>query len=517
MQQVGMLPGIPATEPDVRASAATPIAEAFAGLLSAHMGELGPPRDVNLESDVGEGSPDLAAESEGQRVYSEGFAVVPQWTMPLWVGPAAPGLVDPRLLSVTDLANAPRAASDSRATMPWVSQLARLAQVDASLGDGGVGSVVEVDIGVRAPFDPDAAPPSLLPVSTVNEDVPSMARDATLVSPPKGVPVSRVQGGVPDPALGPPQTPITGSAVSLAVEVEGREELAPAEIAPGLDQALGMVKTAALAAVAAAPEGRLVGGADAPVAGKEGFVSAGVPGGPVEDAEARSDQRTAPARADIGMATLIRTGTPSVADAPSNDHEAPDPGTPASASRAESPGGPGAALDAFGGVARNPVGGPSIPYAAETTSAQTGRVGLSDVATEVRSLVIAGGREAHLRLEPESLGPVNVSVKYEGGQVSIDISVQTSAAREALQAALPHLRASLEEENIPVGQLNLSGGSAWDLATGGGEQRGGQQQAFVASFTSWEEDAFGPARGDGEGPSRPGLLSPLGQSVDRRA
>jgi len=516
MQQVGMLPSISATEPDVRAPAATPIAETFAGLLSAHMGELGPPRDVSLEGDVGEGSPDLAAESEGQPVYSEGFAVVSQWTMPLWLGPAAPGLVDPRLLSVADLANAPRAAGDSRATMPWVPQLSRLAQVDASLGDGGDGLVVQVDTGAGAPFDPDASPPSLLPASTVNEDVPSMARDATLVSPPWGVPVSRIQGSVRDPALGSPQTPTSGSTASLAVQVEGGEERAPAEIAPGLDQALGMVKTAALAAVATAPEGRLAGGADAPVAGKEGFVSAGVPGGPAEDAEAWSDQRTAPARADIGIATPMRTGAPSVADARHDDHRAPD--VPASApSQAESPGGPGAALDPFGVGARNPGGGPAIPYATETTSAQTGRVGLSDVATEVRSLVIAGGREAHLRLEPESLGPVNVSVKYEGGQVSIDISVQTSAAREALQAALPHLRASLEEENLPVAQLNLSGGSAWDLATGGGEQRGGQQQAFVASFTSWEEDAFGPARGDGEGPSRPGLLSPLGQSVDRRA
>src|SRR3990172_1846200 len=186
--------------------------------------------------------------------------------MPLWLGPAAPGLVDPRLLSVADLANAPRAAGDSRATMPWVPQLSRLAQVDASLGDGGVGSVVEVDTGAGAPFDPDASPPSLLPASTVNEDVPSIARSANSVSPPKGVPASRIQGSVPDPALGSPQTPITGSAVSLAVEAEGREEPVPAEIAPGLDQVLGMVKTAALAAVAAAPEGRLAGGADAPVA-----------------------------------------------------------------------------------------------------------------------------------------------------------------------------------------------------------------------------------------------------------
>ena len=149
-------------------------------------------------------------------------------------------------------------------------------------------------------------------------------------------------------------------------------------------------------------------------------------------------------------------------------------------------------------------------HGTEKNGPEVGPMNVPNLATEVRSLVVAGGREARLHLEPEALGSVDVRVRYEGGQVSIGISVETESAREALQMALPHLRSTLEKEGLPVAQLDLSGGSTgWN-----GHQWRGEQHHSYSAPAAWES---GPLIGaEAEGPSKVGPLSTTGQCVDRR-
>jgi flagellar hook-length control protein FliK len=80
----------------------------------------------------------------------------------------------------------------------------------------------------------------------------------------------------------------------------------------------------------------------------------------------------------------------------------------------------------------------------------------------------SGGVEVRVRLEPESLGEVRVAVRWDGGAVSARLEVGSPAAREALESHLPALRKSLQEQGIPIQQMDV--GIRRDLGGGGRER-----------------------------------------------
>ncbi|WP_213716430.1 flagellar hook-length control protein FliK [Cedecea lapagei] len=80
-----------------------------------------------------------------------------------------------------------------------------------------------------------------------------------------------------------------------------------------------------------------------------------------------------------------------------------------------------------------------------------------------------GQHSAELRLHPEDLGQVQISLKLEDNQAQLQMMSPHSHVRAALEAALPSLRTALAESGIQLGQSNISSESF-------AQQQSGQQQ-----------------------------------------
>lgn len=70
-----------------------------------------------------------------------------------------------------------------------------------------------------------------------------------------------------------------------------------------------------------------------------------------------------------------------------------------------------------------------------------------------------GQQSAELRLHPQDLGEVQISLKVDDNQAQIQMVSPHQHVRAALEAALPVLRTQLAESGIQLGQSNISGES----------------------------------------------------------
>lgn len=100
-----------------------------------------------------------------------------------------------------------------------------------------------------------------------------------------------------------------------------------------------------------------------------------------------------------------------------------------------------------------------------------------------------GQQTAELRLHPESLGQVHITLKVEDNLAQIQMASPHSHVRAALEAALPVLRSQLEDNGIQLGQSNISS----DGFAGQHQQPSSQQ-----SFASRADANAGDAQDDGE-------------------
>jgi hypothetical protein len=100
------------------------------------------------------------------------------------------------------------------------------------------------------------------------------------------------------------------------------------------------------------------------------------------------------------------------------------------------------------------------------------------VVEATRAAVSQGGVEVQVRLQPETLGDVRVTVRWEGGTLSARLDVGTLAARDALEGSLQTLRATLHAQGIPVERLDV--GMRMDLNGGARERESGQRTAPAA-------------------------------------
>jgi hypothetical protein len=82
--------------------------------------------------------------------------------------------------------------------------------------------------------------------------------------------------------------------------------------------------------------------------------------------------------------------------------------------------------------------------------------GVDRVTHAVRTSLAHGGMEVRLRLHPDSLGEVRVAVRWEGGVLSARLEAATPAARDALEGGSEALRASLQEQGIPLDRLSIA-------------------------------------------------------------
>ena len=110
---------------------------------------------------------------------------------------------------------------------------------------------------------------------------------------------------------------------------------------------------------------------------------------------------------------------------------------------------------------------------AGATEAPLTRLGVERVTDAVRTSLAHGGMEVRLRLHPESLGEVRVAVRWEKGLLSARLEAATPAARDALEGGTQALRASLQEQGIPLDRLSI--GVRTDLQPESRDRRAGDQ------------------------------------------
>jgi flagellar hook-length control protein FliK len=98
-----------------------------------------------------------------------------------------------------------------------------------------------------------------------------------------------------------------------------------------------------------------------------------------------------------------------------------------------------------------------------------------------------GQQTAELKLHPENLGPVNITLKIDDNQAQIQMVSAHSHVRAALEAAIPTLRTQLAENGIQLSQSNVSS-----------ESFAGQQQQSTFNQQSSQRSAEGRALGADE-------------------
>lgn len=89
----------------------------------------------------------------------------------------------------------------------------------------------------------------------------------------------------------------------------------------------------------------------------------------------------------------------------------------------------------------------------------------ADILRQVRVQLVAGSREAHVRLDPPELGAIAIRLVVHEGRVDAELRVEERATLDLLTKHIPELRATLARAGMHAG--------AFDLQLGLGEQRQG--------------------------------------------
>ncbi|MEG3128260.1 flagellar hook-length control protein FliK [Pantoea cypripedii] len=101
-----------------------------------------------------------------------------------------------------------------------------------------------------------------------------------------------------------------------------------------------------------------------------------------------------------------------------------------------------------------------------------------------------GQQNAELRLHPEDLGAIQISLTLDKDQAQLNMVSSHSHVRAALEAALPQLKTALAESGINLGQSNVSSDASAQGQNYQGQQEGrrdGQYGSFTLSQDSENE------------------------------
>ena len=162
------------------------------------------------------------------------------------------------------------------------------------------------------------------------------------------------------------------------------------------------------------------------------------------------------------------------------------------------------------GMTAAPLSGPQthaqpLPTAAPVLSAPLGsHEWQQSLSQHVTLFTHQGQQSAELRLHPQDLGQVHISLKLDDNLAQLQMVSPHSHVRAALEAALPMLRTQLAESGIQLGQSNISSESfAGHQQSSGQQQQSGRAQG--QDIFAAEDDAIlatpaslqATARGDG--------------------
>ncbi|HEE0121567.1 TPA: flagellar hook length control protein FliK [Citrobacter gillenii] len=146
-----------------------------------------------------------------------------------------------------------------------------------------------------------------------------------------------------------------------------------------------------------------------------------------------------------------------------------------------------------------------LPAAAPVLSAPLGsHEWQQSLSQHVTLFTRQGQQSAELRLHPQDLGQVQISLKLDDNQAQLQMVSPHSHVRAALEAALPMLRTQLAESGIQLGQSSISSESfAGQQQSSAQQQQAGRTQGQDI-FASEDDTALAApaslqaaARGDG--------------------
>ncbi len=110
---------------------------------------------------------------------------------------------------------------------------------------------------------------------------------------------------------------------------------------------------------------------------------------------------------------------------------------------------------------------------------------------QLTSFTRNGVHHAELRLHPEELGPLQISLRLHQDQAQLHFVTDHHQVRAALEAAMPHLRSSLAEAGIQLDQGSVgSEAPSWGATadSGSGHASHSQQEGESAQHAEPEED-----------------------------
>lgn len=120
-----------------------------------------------------------------------------------------------------------------------------------------------------------------------------------------------------------------------------------------------------------------------------------------------------------------------------------------------------------------------------------------------------GQQTAELRLNPQELGALHISLKIDDNQAQIHLASASSQVRSALEAALPHLRNAMAENGINLGQSSVgSDSSAWQQQMASNNNDGNNRGP------SYQQQFGHSAEGTGELLNVPEQLRSMASSVN---
>ena len=120
---------------------------------------------------------------------------------------------------------------------------------------------------------------------------------------------------------------------------------------------------------------------------------------------------------------------------------------------------PSSATSILGSVTGNtesPLGRSSGALPTIEVSTREPQTFASSMATHLRVIKNQGGGEAKVNLHPAELGRMSVSVITDGNETKVAFTVETSQARQAVEASLPRLREMLEQAGLSLADSNVS-------------------------------------------------------------
>ena len=143
-----------------------------------------------------------------------------------------------------------------------------------------------------------------------------------------------------------------------------------------------------------------------------------------------------------------------------------------------------------------------VSGAVQVTAGHDGKPVLANtmgLANEVATLAARGGGEVRVRIVPENLGEMTISVKTEGQHLNVQIETASSAARDAVASAMPELRQMLTASHYKVGSLEVNHAAAGSqvMMSQAGDGVGMSQWSNQSSFSDWQ----GGGRQDDQGGS----------------